>query len=41
MKVENINGQYVYGKMNNNPTTKGILVGDSVKLKLRDNIGVI
>ena len=41
VKVDNIKGHYVYGKINNNPITKGILFGDKVKLKLSDIIDVI
>ena len=38
--VDNIKGQYVYGKIINNPVTKCLLFGDNVKLKLCDSMYV-
>ena len=41
VNIDNIKGQYVYGRINTNPITKGILFGDSVKLKVSDIIAVL
>jgi uncharacterized protein YegJ (DUF2314 family) len=32
VKVDNFKGTYVYGRLHNNPSTQGILVGDSVSM---------
>ena len=41
MKVENIEGQNVYGKLSNSPITNDILFGDSGTIKLCDSVAVL
>ena len=41
MKVENIEGQNVYGKRSNSPITNDILFGESGTIKQCDSVAVL